>query len=68
MFNPEYEAEMQKLTDKMHKDIDKVFSKYDKIPSQGLDKEGEAAELRALWVEFNKNKMALMDKYGVKGK
>ena len=66
MQDEEFQKELEKLKEKVIQRNEAVFKKYDAIPSQGLDKQGEHAELKKVWDYMNTKMRELRKKYGIR--
>ncbi|SHI62111.1 hypothetical protein SAMN02745671_01181 [Anaerovibrio lipolyticus DSM 3074] len=64
--NSDYVKEINKLVDEVEEKAEKLFEKYEKVPSHGLDKPGMNNEFVILHRDFANRKRDLMKKYGIK--
>ncbi len=60
-----YVKEINKLVDEIKEKAEKLFEKYEKVPSCGLDKPGMNNEFAILHRDFANRKRMLMKKYGI---
>lgn len=59
MRNAEIEKEIEKLEKDALSQIEAVFKKYNALPSQGLDKNGEYEELHKIMEDVNSKILAM---------
>lgn len=63
MVKSDYEKEYESIWGEAKEKISEVFKRYAAMTSQGLDKEGEQAELRKVWREIDSKIRAANEKY-----
>ena len=65
MEDAKFKEEYDRIWEEGKKKISEIFEKYDAMPSQGLDKEGEQIELREVWREIDLRIKKAKEKYNV---